>query len=74
MIPFWAWSWLLTAVGVTGLWLAGSKNKVWWMIGLGAQFLWLAYALATEQYGFFFSAFAYGSVYARNLRAWWRTA
>ena len=65
------WSWVLTAVGVTGLYFAG--RKVWWawLIGLSAQVLWLAYAVATEQYGFVVSAFAYGWVYARNARLWW---
>lgn len=66
------WSWVLTAVGVTGLYLAG--KRVWWawFVGLGAQVLWLAYALVTAQYGFVVSAFAYGWVYARNGRAWLR--
>lgn len=64
------WSWVLTAVGVTGLFLAGSKRSVGWAIGLGAQVLWLAYAITTKQYGFVISAFAYGWVYARNLRKW----
>ena len=66
------WSYVLTAVGVTGLYLAG--RKVWWawFIGLGAQLLWLAYALSTEQYGFIVSAFAYGFVYARNGARWMR--
>lgn len=64
------WSWVLTAVGVTGLYLAG--RKVWWawFVGLGAQFLWLAYAIVTRQYGFVVSAFAYGWVYAKNARSW----
>ncbi len=64
------WSWLLTAVGVTGLFFAGSKRKVGWVIGLGAQVLWLAYAVTTQQYGFLVSAFAYGLVYARNWLKW----
>jgi hypothetical protein len=33
----WYWSWLLTAVGVLGLWLAGSGRKLGWAVGLGAQ-------------------------------------
>lgn len=69
LIPFWAWSWLLTAIGITGLLLAGSKRKVGWAIGLAAQVPWIVYALATEQYGFIVSALAYGATYARN---WWR--
>lgn len=60
------WSYGLAAIGITGLLLAGSKRKVGWAIGFGAQILWIAYALATDQPGFLVSAFAYGFVYARN--------
>lgn len=71
MIAWW-WSWLLTAVGVTGLWLAGSRKGVGWAIGVGAQVLWISYALATMQLGFLASALVYGSVYARNMIKWKR--
>lgn len=66
------WSWILTIVGVTGLYLAG--KKVWWawLIGLGAQVLWIAYATATQQWGFYVSALAYGWVYTRNALRWYR--
>lgn len=64
------WSYLLTAVGVFGLWLAGRKNLWGWAVGLGAQGLWIAYAYFTDQPGFYLSALAYGSVYARNLHRW----
>lgn len=66
------WSWVLTAVGVFGLWLAG--RKVWWawFVGLGAQALWLSYAIVTEQWGFIVSAFAYGWVYTKNGITWTR--
>jgi hypothetical protein len=70
VIPYWLWSWLLTAVGVTGLYVAGSRKRWGWAIGLGAQVLWLAYALTTRQYGFLVSCLAYGFVYARNFRRW----
>ena len=68
-----AWPWILTAVGVTSLYLAG--RKVWWawFVGLGAQILWLVYAIASYQYGFIVSAFAYGWVYAKNAKAWYAT-
>jgi hypothetical protein len=66
-----AWSWLLTAVGVTGLILAG-RNLWWaWLIGLGAQVLWIAYAIVTRQWGFIASALIYGTVYVINTRRWW---
>ncbi len=72
MIPFWLWSYLLMAVGVTGLYLSGSKKAYGWLIGLGAQVLWLAYGLSTHQYGFIISCAFYGSVYARNYLRWRR--
>ena len=68
------WSYLLTAAGVTGIWLAGRKSTWGWAIGLGAQVLWVAYAVATRQWGFIVSALVYGSVYARNWVRWTREA
>lgn len=64
------WSWILTAVGITGIYLAGSKNKLGWLIGILAQVLWLVFGLTTQQYGFIVSAFVYGFVYIRNWRRW----
>lgn len=66
------WSWVLTAVGVTGLFLAGQKRALGWAIGFSAQALWIAYAIATRQWGFIVSAVVYGAVYARNYLAWRR--
>lgn len=66
------WSWLLAAVGITGIWLAGRNNKLGWAIGLGAQVLWLAYAVITRQWGFIVTAFAYGFVYGKNWLRWRR--
>jgi hypothetical protein len=66
----WWWSWLLTAVGVTGLYFAGRKRAVGWAIGLAAQGLWIAYALTTRQWGFLLSAAIYGWVYGLNFLRW----
>lgn len=63
------WSFVLTAVGLTGLWLSGSLRRVGWAIGLGAQVLWIAFAITFEAWGFLLSALGYGFVYGRN---WWR--
>lgn len=68
------WSWLLMAIGVFGLYLAGKKNLYGWAVGIAAQFLWVAYALSTQQYGFLISAVAYGWIYAKNFLAWRREA
>ena len=64
------WSYILTAVGLLGIYLAGKKNKIGWLVGLGAQGLWIAYAIATRQWGFIASSVAYGSIYLRNWRLW----
>ena len=63
------WSFILAAVGITGLFIAGKNNHWGWAIGLGAQLLWLAYALTTQQWGFIATALAYGWVYSLNF---WR--
>jgi uncharacterized membrane protein YjjB (DUF3815 family) len=63
------WSWALAAVGISGVFLAGKRRKVGWAIGVGVQFLWMAYANVTHQWGFAASAIVYGSFYGLN---WWR--
>lgn len=66
----WWWSYLLTAVGVFGLYLAGRKSAWGWAVGLGAQGLWMTYAIVSEQYGFLVSALAYGFIYGKNFVQW----
>lgn len=63
--PQW-WAWLLAALGISGLWLAGQRKRSGWALGAAAQLLWIAYALRTEQYGFIATALVYGLVYCRN--------
>lgn len=70
----WWWSWLLTAIGVLGLWLSGRRNYWGWCVGLAAQLLWIAYAIVTTQWGFIVSALAYAVVYGRNFIRWRRDA
>lgn len=69
MIPAW-WSWTLAAVGLVGIWLTGSRRRIGFLLGVAAQVLWIAYAAATNQPGFFVTAIAYGFVYARGWWAW----
>lgn len=69
MIQWW-WSWLLSAFGITGIWLAGSKRSVGWLIGIMTQFLWITYAVVSHQYGFILASLCYGGVYLRNYLAW----
>ena len=64
------WSWVLSAIGVTGLLLVGRRH--WWAWGITAlnEVLWIVYAVVTRQFGFIFGALAYISVHAHNARRW----
>lgn len=64
------WSFVLAAVGILGIYLAGRKLWIGWAVGVGAQALWLAYALVTAQWGFIITAVAYAWVYGSNWRKW----
>lgn len=66
------WSIALAALGIAGLWLAGSGRWFGWALGLVAQVAWILFALVTGQLGFILSALAYGFVYGRNLLRWRR--
>jgi hypothetical protein len=64
------WSVALTAVGVTGLFF--TLKKKWWgqAIALGAQGLWLIYAVTTRQWGFLGSVLAYAALNTWGLYTW----
>lgn len=64
------WSWILAAIGISGLYLAGSKRSAGWAVGIAVQVLWIAYAVVSRQWGFIFSAIGYGWVGFRNWRRW----
>lgn len=64
------WSWLLTIVGVSTLFLTLRRSPWGWVLGCCAQCLWLAYGIYTRQWGFLVSSMAYGGVYAVNYRRW----
>jgi len=47
------------------------KKTVWgWMVLLLNEVIWIAYALATEQYGFIVMAVAYATVYIKSFISW----
>lgn len=60
------WSWILSGLGVTGLWLIGRKHWWAWGIAFTNECLWMVYAVVTKQYGFIFGALAYGCVHAKT--------
>lgn len=64
------WSWILTAIGLAGFFLAG--RKVWWCwyVNIANQIVWLAYSLVTHQYGFLVGTAAYSIVFTKNAISW----
>lgn len=64
------WSYALAPFGLLGMWLAGGKSRYGWLLSIGTQVLWLAYAVDTKQWGFIPGSLAYGFIYARNFWAW----
>lgn len=65
-------SYILSAVSLTSLWLMGNKNKLGIVVGLTGQILWLAYALMLKQYGLIIGVAAYTIIHIRNLLKWIR--
>lgn len=64
------WSWVLSAVGIAGFFLAGSKVWWAWYVNLANQVLWTAYAFLTEQWGFLVGTLFYFWVFSRNAYLW----
>ncbi len=65
-----SWSWALAGTGLAGLYLLGRGSyRLGWLITLADQGAWLAYALATRQYGFLLSTAGYAYVAGLNVRA-----
>jgi hypothetical protein len=66
------WSWILTILGLSGMWLAGRKIRAGWLLGVAGQMVWAAYAVATEQWGFLVAAAGFTWVYTCNWCRWGR--
>lgn len=69
MSLFW-WSWLLTAVGITGFILAGKKIWWAWYFNIACQALWFTYSFVSHQTGFLVASVLYTIVFTRNAIAW----
>lgn len=64
------WSVVLAVIGVFGLFLTTRKMAAGFAVGVGVQVLWIIYAVTTAQYGFIFSALAFGFVNAWGFYKW----
>lgn len=70
MLAEWALSWsgLLSAIGLTSLWLLGRQQvRAGAVIGLVDQVVWVVYALLTCQPPFILSALVYAASYWQML-------
>lgn len=63
-------SWILAAVGIVGVYIAGKKNRWGWAIGALYQILWILYAYFTEQYPFIIVCVVYLVIYVKNFFEW----
>lgn len=68
------WSWVLTIIGVTGLYLTTRKLAIGYAVGVGVQILWFVFGATTGQYGFILSAFVYGAVNFIGFHKWTQEA
>jgi len=62
--------WLLSAITIYSMWLAGERSKNTWLIGLANQALWLLWIVATRAWGLLPMNIALWIVYGRNHLKW----
>lgn len=58
----------LSALGITGLLLAGRRNAWGWILGLVSQCAWVTYIAATDQWSLIWGTAAYAVAYVINFR------
>jgi len=62
--------WLLSAITIYTMFLAGSKKKHTWAVGLFSQLLWLIWIIASASWGLLPMNLALWVVYTRNHLKW----
>ena len=65
------WSWILSIIGVVGIYLTGKKKWHGFAVGLVAEIAWVWYSVITKQWGFIFGSAVYVAVYVFNIKEWW---
>lgn len=61
---------ILSAIGISGVWLTGDKNQIGWLLGIAYNVLWIVYAIFTAQYLFILVCLVYVWVYLRGYMKW----
>ena len=69
-----ALTWIMSAVTIATMWLAGNKNPLAWKIGLANQALWLTFIVGKEAWGLLPMCAAITFTYGRNLFKWQKPA
>lgn len=67
-------TWVMSALTISVMLLAGSKNKWAWRISLVNQFLWLYWIVSTKTWGLLPMNIAMFGVAGRNLWLWERSS
>lgn len=62
--------WLLSALTIWSMLLAGNKKRGAWLIGLVNQLLWLMWIMASHSWGLLPMNIALWIVYGRNYLKW----
>lgn len=63
-------SWIVTAIGISGFFLAGRKLWWCWYINIGCQVFWALYAWVSETPAFYFASAFYFIVFSINAFKW----
>ena len=63
-------AWVLSIFTLANMWLAGSKNRWTWHVGLAGQALWFVFIIGTEQWGLMLGAVGITFVMIRNWMLW----
>jgi hypothetical protein len=66
--------WVMSAVTLYGVYLAGNKTVTAWWLGLGNQVLWLAFIIHNEAWGLLPMLAGMVVLYSRNILKWSREA
>ena len=62
--------WLISVITISQLVMAGNKHRNAWLVGLGNQFLWLTWIIASASWGLLPMNMAIWFVYGRNHLKW----
>lgn len=62
--------WLLSAITIYTMFLAGDRNRHTWAVGLANQAFWLIWIIASASWGLLPMNFALWVVYGRNHIKW----